>query len=222
VLTPDEARELAICEEIIDRTFDALNEGSLALATIRDKGLYRGSFDTFEDYVAATWSIGVRQAHRLCFAANFAKSIADQVTPGSLLALPRTEKQVRALNRLETEQERIAAWKEACDLVVPRLPTSKEVERVVDARLGIVRGDSPAAILNRQPAKAVIDAQPAGNREQRAREALRRAIAAARDLVDTLGTADSLVAARAALTLEQLDGIGDHLARLERMQASRT
>ena len=142
------------------------------------------------------------------------------------MALPRTEKQVRALNRLETEPERIAAWKEACGLAATRLPTAREVERVVDARLGINRPEGKGSghgLISHGPKldQPVIDAQPAGNREQRAREALRRAIAAARDLVDTLGTADSVVTARAALTLEQLQGIGDHLARLDQMQASR-
>jgi hypothetical protein len=223
VLSAQEERELAMCEAIIKEGLETFVGVGVALTTIRDRLLYRVSFDTFEDYVASKWAMSVRHAHRLCFAANFVKTITDQaveVTPGSLFPLPHSEKQVRALNRLRTEPERIAAWREACSSTTrPNgVPSSKEVERIVGARLLSL---SPATEGQVSASSPITEAIPAGNREQRAREALRRAITAARELVDTLGTADSVVTARAALTLEQLQGIGDHLARLERMQAAR-
>ena len=224
LLSPSEAAELSICDGIIERGLKSFIEVGLALATVRDKRLYRVSFDTFEGYVEAKCPYGVRQAHRVIASAVLAQSIADQaekVAPGSHLIVPK-ERQARALGRLPAD-EREPAWREALTIAATRPngePTVKEVERVVAARLGLspeskVQSPKPAA---QQP---VIEAVPAGNREQRAREALRGAIAAVRGLVDALGTADSLVAARAGLTLEQLDGIGAHLARMERMQVSR-
>jgi hypothetical protein len=227
VLSPDEARELDICEGLIEEGLSKSVGVALALVTVRDKRLYRESFDTFEEYVESRWGVGVRQAQRLCVLANFTKSLenyAGDATPGSHLVLPSNEKQVRALNRLPSEAERISAWREACRVAAARpggKPTAKEVERVVDGRLGVGRDPGVANGQLQMASGRAVDVQPVGNRAQRALEVLRRAIATARDLVDTLGTADSVVTARAALTLEQLQAIGDHLSRVERLQAAR-
>jgi hypothetical protein len=49
-LTSDEAERLLECETVIEKGFQTFIEVGIVLLEIRDKRLYRQSYETFEDY----------------------------------------------------------------------------------------------------------------------------------------------------------------------------
>jgi hypothetical protein len=89
-LTQAEEAHLAVCEAALDNLRVAFWAAGKALQTVRDARLYRGSHDTFEDYIEQRWDMSVRQAYRLIAA----WPVAERVSPvGPAL----TESQVREL-----------------------------------------------------------------------------------------------------------------------------
>jgi hypothetical protein len=89
-LSPAEEADLAMCEAALDNLRVAFWAAGKALQTVRDARLYRGSHDTFEEYVEQRWDMSVRQAYRLIAA----WPVAERVSPvGPAL----TESQVREL-----------------------------------------------------------------------------------------------------------------------------
>lgn len=72
-----------------------------ALLAIRDKRLYREQYGTFEEYCRGRWGLGRAHAYRLIEGASV---IANLSPMGDIL--PTSERQARALTRLEPEQQR--------------------------------------------------------------------------------------------------------------------
>jgi hypothetical protein len=64
-LTAAERAELARCEEVVVRGWRAFVEVGQALATIRDRRLYREGYRTFEAYCLAKWRCHRAHAYRL-------------------------------------------------------------------------------------------------------------------------------------------------------------
>ena len=56
-LSDEEQHDLAGCEAVIERGLKTFREVGAALTEIRDARLYRGGYDTFEDYLSARWAM---------------------------------------------------------------------------------------------------------------------------------------------------------------------
>lgn len=63
-LTNDETEMLKHCESVIKKNIKAFFEAGYALAYIKNNGLYRGGYGTFERYCKEKWDIGKAYAYR--------------------------------------------------------------------------------------------------------------------------------------------------------------
>lgn len=100
-LSKGDEKLLIDLEGVITRNLKAVYEVGVALAKIRDKGLYR-SYGTFETYCRDKWDIGRRHAYRYIEAAkvvenvtNWTQSQEDEQAPDSEIAIPLNEAQIR-------------------------------------------------------------------------------------------------------------------------------
>ncbi|MEW6304394.1 MAG: hypothetical protein AB1705_13030 [Verrucomicrobiota bacterium] len=201
-LSDQEQAELQTHEATIQRGLEGFAQAGLALAAIRERRLYRAEFRTFEEYCRVKWRMTARRARQIWAAA----AVVQGLNGNNCSVLPATESQARPLTALPPEQ-RAAVWAQAVETAPGGRVTAAHVQSVVDARRGAT---SPQA----SPPKAerVTDA---GTREERLRETVEAAIAKTRELLDTIGTADSVAAAEVATALQGLEQFRDHLQQLE-------
>jgi hypothetical protein len=89
-LSDAEEADLAVCEAALDNLRVAFWAAGKALQTVRDARLYRGTHNTFEEYIEQRWDMSVRQAYRLIAA----WPVAERVSP---VGPDLTESQVREL-----------------------------------------------------------------------------------------------------------------------------
>src|SRR5258705_1202217 len=92
-LTPTEKRELMSAESQIAAGLETFNEVASALYVIREKRLYRESFQNFETYCRERWEIGRRYANRLIEAGEVMRNL------GPIDPKPENEAQARELAR---------------------------------------------------------------------------------------------------------------------------
>lgn len=95
-----------------------------ALRRMRDGGLYKARYATFEDYCEKEHKISRVHAWRLAEAASFAALLPPEVPK------PTKERNVRATTLLPPEQ-RVSAYVEAAERAGGVEPTTKQVEAVV-------------------------------------------------------------------------------------------
>lgn len=94
-LSNEEESLLRTCESVITEYLAAFFEVGSALTEIRDRGLYRAGFGSFEEY----WGIGRHNAYRQIQGAAVMKHLLTMVnTP-----LPKSERQIRPLVGLGPE-----------------------------------------------------------------------------------------------------------------------
>jgi hypothetical protein len=133
VLTPKEFDRL----EDLELEFKGLQKGferaGEILLEIRDKQLYRQEYKTFEEYCRTRWNMGARRGRQLADSANVLKNIAEQT--GTMVPLPKNERQVRALTALPA-REQGEVWEEVTKKATEenRAVTGKDVERAVQER----------------------------------------------------------------------------------------
>lgn len=109
-----------------------------ALMAIRDEGLYRNTYQSFEAYCKERWGLSRPRAYQLIDAADACLQIVDTSEASEISdkpPLPTHESQVRPLTRLPVE-EQAPAWREAVHAAPNGKPTAREVEQVVNQRLG--------------------------------------------------------------------------------------
>jgi hypothetical protein len=123
-LSESEVQELNDYEHIIGNGWNAFLEVGHALSEIRQKRLYRGHYQTFEEYCRRKWDFSKTHANRLIEAA----AVADILTPIGVKL--RSESHVRALVWLPPQQI-VAAWKRAEALAGKREVTAKLVREAV-------------------------------------------------------------------------------------------
>ena len=75
VLSEAETEELKTCEAIVACGWNTFADVGMALASIRDKELYRVNFTTFEAYCRAKWQYARRYVHHLISAAQLFKHL---------------------------------------------------------------------------------------------------------------------------------------------------
>lgn len=126
-LSPIELDELMRQELVIERGLKTFYEVGEALATIREKKLYRETYGTFEDYCQNKWGINSSRARQLIYGANVVDNLKS-VTNVTLL--PRSESQVRPLTTLKPDQQR-EAWEHTLYETNGEQPTAKQVDEVV-------------------------------------------------------------------------------------------
>lgn len=146
-LTPSEVQQLEDYEAIIARSLRGFVEVGEALAEIRDRRLYRAKFSSFEAYLAEKWpTVKLRHAYRLIEGA----AIAADVSHGSHLPAPETERQARAL-AVVPEQERVPVWRESVERNGGKPAPSNVIEQVWKERQQPEQGE-PESVEDRRAA----------------------------------------------------------------------
>jgi hypothetical protein len=140
-LSEREETILAECEHDISLHLRSFIKVGRALATIRDKRLYRTSHQSFEAYCAARWELSRPHCYRLIDGATTVETIEREMSPmgdkNNTQILPANERQVRPLAGLSVEVQ-LEVWK----LVVDRhlhdgeTITGRLVQRCVNEVLG--------------------------------------------------------------------------------------
>ena len=128
-LTKPERKKLASLETVIESKRQAFFEMGSALLEIRESRLYRGTFDTFEEYCRERWDLTRQYSNRLIAATEVRKNLETIVS-----ILPENEGQSKELGRLPADDQP-KAWQ----IVIDRAPeidgakhiTAKLVESVV-------------------------------------------------------------------------------------------
>lgn len=135
------AKEFALNQHYLridDNIKKAWYENGLAILQIRDDGLYKEKFDTFEDYLEKRWGFSERHGYRLLNSASFmAKLTSENVNKNGefvhkltsenvsnfnrfvhteVKILPQNEGQIRPLLALENDSERIHVWNKSARL----------------------------------------------------------------------------------------------------------
>lgn len=167
-LTADEREELAGCEALIRNGFQSFVTVGRALATVRDKRLYRETHATFDRYCREKWQIQRAYAYRLLGAA----AVVDRLSPiGDTAPSPQNESQVRPLIGLAPDQIQ-AAWKNAVAAAKGKGVTARLVAKAAEQF-------RPAEIKQADPRKAMTGRTPSpGEAEKLLSDAL--------DLLDQL------------------------------------
>lgn len=177
-----ELSTLADYEAIIERGLDTFFEVSMALLKIRELALYHPEYETFEQYCLKRWKWQRNYASRQLRSAEIVRNFTSLVPMGT--PLPDSERQIRALTRLESLEDQRAAWDEAVELSKSGTPTSREIEDVVRTRF-----EKRPTVAQEQAEKRALEAEEKAREiEQRAeqlarekREAEQRAAQAARE-----------------------------------------
>lgn len=120
-------RRLTFLEGQISQSFFLMGK---AFEEIRERGLYRRDYSTFDEYLRARWNMSYHRAQQLVRAAHTVEDLRASVTVGHT-PMPSSERQVRPLLRLRSPQQKAAAWTEAVRIGGPS-PASHVVESVVD------------------------------------------------------------------------------------------
>lgn len=124
--TVAELRELDALEQEIANDLRGFIRIGTALKEISERRLYRGAFETFEDYAKERWSISRQYAYRLIHAVEIRAALSPI---GDML--PETESQVRALSTIAGDQ-RQTAWERAVE-AAPEVDGEKHVTAKVVA-----------------------------------------------------------------------------------------
>lgn len=99
-----DATKLERCETLIRQGIKAFFEMGQALKQIRDEGLYKEHYSTFEEYCQQRWNFERRHAYRLIDSAEVVANVS-----AATQTLPVSESQARPLTKLEPEQQK-KAW----------------------------------------------------------------------------------------------------------------
>jgi len=134
-LSKTESKEFAALEADIQDRLDRIathwREIARLLLRIREGGLFRMEFLTFEDYVRQRWGKSARRARQLISAEGVMLDL--EAGPSKPKVLPATESQVRALVPLPKE-ERQAVWDDAVRRAHGGKPVAKHVAEAVKER----------------------------------------------------------------------------------------
>lgn len=145
--TAVETSRLADLEATIARGLETFVEVGEALREIRDAGLYKETFDTFEDYCEQRWSMSRPRAYQLMEAATVTELLSTTVDnpdahgPGGEYFVRSdghgtpNERQARELAPLRSQPERmVEAWQEAS---ADGEPTAAKVREAVSRRMDV-------------------------------------------------------------------------------------
>ena len=127
-LSKDEVEELERCETVIRKGWGTFLDVGRALATIRDKGLFKGKYDTFDLYWKKELGVSRSYAYSLIESA----AVNDQMSAIADIGVkPLNEAQLRELIPVK-EDRRIDAWKRAVELAGDKPITAKIVRKAAE------------------------------------------------------------------------------------------
>lgn len=138
-----EAKELKRLEDIIATGLRTFIEVGVALVEIRESRLYRGQYESFDDYCRERWGMSKTHANRLIASASTVNALGD------VEVLPANEAQVRPLTLLPPDRQK-EAWEKAVQTVggVGKI-TAAVVQQVVEDMLR----DGKAVVFHKPPSK---------------------------------------------------------------------
>lgn len=141
-LTSSEANRLGQLEAVIEKGWKGFVEVGSALMEIKQKRLYKESFETFEKYCDDRWAMSSDFAYKLMRAVEVSNDIGGQ---------GKNEHQLRPLSSVPKE-ERQEVWDDAKEIAAENgreEPTSKDVKAAVAAREEEEEGnDEPDGVLD--------------------------------------------------------------------------
>lgn len=159
VLSADEQVQLFKLEQDIEPKLRGLFDAAQRLLVIQRERLYRADYKTFEDYLEDRWGMGRTNGQYLMVAAAVSENLALINTKYPRPTAPR---QVRDLADFSPEEQR-EIWIEACEAEGDgRVPTSKRVEAIAEARRA-ARGDTGAPKKRGRP-RGTAPAAPAAKK----------------------------------------------------------
>lgn len=123
-LTIDEERDRHDLERKVERAF---YEAGTALRDLRDKKLYRSTHKTFEEYCKNRFGFTRQMASLKILAVD----VVDDLSTNGCQILPTSERQVRAIASLPSE-ERTIVWAEAVEKSKGKVPSGAVVKSIVD------------------------------------------------------------------------------------------
>jgi len=123
-LTVPEKQKFAALERTIQRGLKQYMEVGAALLAIRDEGLYRQQYKTFEEYCAERWSIKRQRAYQLMDASVAGSNLSK------IFDTPERESHVEPLTGLEPEAQRIV-WEVVQQTAPAGKVTADHVKQVV-------------------------------------------------------------------------------------------
>lgn len=128
IVPAEQPDELTRLETVIERGFKTFIEVGEALATIREKKLYKLRYATFEDYCTVRWKFTRQRAYQLMSAAQVAIGLSTSVTiPNEAIA--------RQFARLENpEHQRAAAM-----LAIATAPEGKITASWVESTIDVMQ-----------------------------------------------------------------------------------
>jgi len=129
--TEEDQLQLDHHEQVIENGLQALVDTAMSLRYIRDNRLYRNNYTTFEEYCFDRWGRKRRWADRMISAALVVESLNE--SPGT--QMPKTEKQLRPLTKLDDPKDQQQAWENALNNSEKDQPTAKEVADEVEKLL---------------------------------------------------------------------------------------
>lgn len=179
ILGDDESARFRDLDTFVRKHAATFVEVGSALLEIREQRLYREQFDTFEAYCRDAIGMSDRRARQLIATAEVASNLNNLLNKtGTMVpvSVPTNERQARPLASLPPEQQ-ADAWQEAVASAPEGRPTARQVEAVVDRKLG-------------RPAPARINGRPAADPPEVA--ALRKAGRIAADCVVEIDEPDEL------------------------------
>lgn len=124
-LSPAEQTELERLEKVIKGGWKTFLEVGEALAQVRDKGLYKGKYDSFEDY----WKLELGYSRSYAYKLIASAEVSKQLSPiGDFEVKPLNEAQLRELISVP-EERRAEVWKSAVKLAGDKPLTAKIVHK---------------------------------------------------------------------------------------------
>ncbi len=127
-LTAAETTALGDLERAIEKGLATFIEVGSALAAIKDRGLYRETHSTFEDYCRERWGMSRSRAYQLMDAAEVAGTLSTMVDT------PPSERVARELAPLKAEPEVLQAVMAEAVEKHGEKPTARQVREVVRDR----------------------------------------------------------------------------------------
>jgi phage N-6-adenine-methyltransferase len=126
VITDIVTDRLLECERVIERGLNTFVEVGAALLEIRDGGLYKAGYSSFEDYCHERWGMSRPRAYQLIDAAETVGRLSTTVD-----ILPTSERQSRPLVGLPPETQ-FQVWQQVVETAPEGKITGAFVQDVVD------------------------------------------------------------------------------------------
>ena len=157
-LSTQEKHSLATYEKVIEKGVALFHETGHALMQVRDEKLYRGEYDSFEDYLSRKWNLTSSRARQFIAASKTLDSveISTNLNEGQAKELAKVPKEKRqevidwAIEKAEGKPLTAAKIKQAASEVLEAEPDAEEAPyeeyedtQEIDQRLDTAYQDDP-------------------------------------------------------------------------------